>query len=154
MSVPSPTLLLHGEADTERLGRRLAELLPAGSVVSLVGPLGAGKTRLVQAFCRGLGGADAVTSPTFVLVNEYHTGRLSVHHFDAYRLKDDDEFFELGPSEYFEAGGITFIEWGDRVAHLLPPRTLTIAIEPLEADSRRVSFSGASNELLDAISRF
>ncbi|QDU90060.1 tRNA threonylcarbamoyladenosine biosynthesis protein TsaE [Pirellulimonas nuda] len=135
-------LELADESDTERLGQRLAAELPAGRVVALIGPLGAGKTRLVQAVCRALGVAEDVTSPTFVLVNEYRSGRMPVFHFDAYRLRDDDEFLELGPEEYFAAGGLTFIEWGDRVQRCLPPGVVTIQIEPLEGDGRRVTING------------
>ena len=62
---------------------------------------------------------EAATSPTFVLVNEYR-GRLPIYHFDAYRLRDEDEFIELGPEEYFESDGVTFVEWADRVADCLP----------------------------------
>lgn len=134
---------VESEADTARLGQRLAAELPVGSVVSLVGTLGAGKTRLVQAIVAALGSDDEVTSPTFVLVNEYRRGRLPVYHFDAYRLKDEDEFLELGPEEYFAgraaAGpGLTLIEWGDRVTDCLPPEAWTVRIEVLDGERRRV----------------
>ena len=110
------TFHLENEQDTERLGAALAEVLPPGTVVALIGTLGAGKTRLVQAVAAALGvPRGSVTSPTFVLVNEYRQGRLPVYHFDTYRLKDDDEFLDLGPDEYFESDGLTFVEWADRV---------------------------------------
>src|SRR5262245_16376862 len=103
------------EGDTDRLGAALAEALPAGTTVALIGTLGAGKTRLVQAVAAALGiPRDKATSPTFVLVNEYR-GRRPVYHFDAYRLRDEDEFLALGAEEYFESEGITFVEWADRV---------------------------------------
>ena len=98
------TITLNNEQDTERLGAALADVLPPGTVVALIGTLGAGKTRLVQAVATALGvPAGGVTSPTFVLVNEYRQGRVPVFHFDTYRLKDDDEFLALGPEEYFES---------------------------------------------------
>ncbi|MDI9443930.1 MAG: tRNA (adenosine(37)-N6)-threonylcarbamoyltransferase complex ATPase subunit type 1 TsaE, partial [Planctomycetota bacterium] len=114
------------EADTARLGAWLADLLPQGSVVALVGTLGAGKTRLVQAIAEhcGIDRRDVV-SPTFVLVHEYR-GRRLLYHIDAYRLKDEDEFFELGPEEYFESEGITLIEWADRVEGCLPSERLLV----------------------------
>ena len=109
------------EADTDRLGAKLAGVLTPGTVVALIGTLGAGKTRLVQAVATALGvPEEEITSPTFVLVNEYTSGRLPVYHFDAYRLKDEDEFLELGPEEYFAGDGITFVEWADRVENCLP----------------------------------
>lgn len=144
MSEPAVTTIeIKSEAETVALGTKLAETLAPGSVVSLVGTLGAGKTRLVQAIVAALGSDDEVTSPTFVLVNEYLGGRLPVYHFDAYRLKDDDEFLELGAEEYF-AGlttgglGLTFIEWGNRVTNCLPPETISLRIEVLEGEGRRV----------------
>src|SRR3954454_5259523 len=126
------------EHDTRRLGAAIANVLPSGIVVSLIGPLGAGKTRLVQAVASALGVAPgAVTSPTFVLVNEYLGGRMPVYHFDTYRLKNDDEFLNLGPDEYFDSAGITFVEWADRVAALLPKDRLEIAIDPVSETERR-----------------
>ena len=129
--------LSQSEADTDRIGTELAAELEPGAVVALIGPLGAGKTRLVQAIAAALGvPRDAVTSPTFVLVNEYRQGRLPIFHFDAYRLKDLDEFLELGPEEYFDANGLTFIEWADRVAEALPSERIEIRIK-IHADDDR-----------------
>jgi tRNA threonylcarbamoyladenosine biosynthesis protein TsaE len=138
-------LSIQSIADTDRLGALLAECLPAGATVSLVGTLGAGKTRLVQAVAEALGAPrDAVTSPTFVLVNEYPQGRLPVYHFDAYRLKDDDEFLQLGPDEYFEGQGLTFVEWGDRVAHCLPRKAVEVRIEIGAGQEREITIRGLS----------
>jgi tRNA threonylcarbamoyladenosine biosynthesis protein TsaE len=138
-----PTLNLESETDTDRLGAALAAELPPGTVVALAGTLGAGKTRLVQAVATALGvPRDAVTSPTFVLVNEYRQGRVPVFHFDAYRLKDEDEFLGLGPEEYFESDGLVFIEWADRVARLLPPERVEIALEVVGDSQRRATLAG------------
>lgn len=117
------------EADTARLGAALADLLPDGSVVALVGTLGAGKTCLVQSLAEhcGIDRRDVV-SPTFVLVHEY-PGRRLLYHIDAYRLKDEDEFLGLGPEEYFESEGITLVEWADRVEGCLPREHLLVRIE-------------------------
>ncbi len=134
--------------DTDRLGVALAEVLPAGVVIGLLGTLGAGKTRLVQAVARGLGVAgNTVTSPTFVLLHQYLQGRLPIYHFDAYRLRDDDEFLELGPEEYFEAGGITFIEWADRVSRCLPAERLEIKIEVTGETERTFTLAATTAEL-------
>lgn len=124
------------EEDTRRLGAALAKVLPAGTTVALVGTLGAGKTRLVQAIAEACGvPADTVVSPTFVLCQEYH-GRRSVYHMDAYRLRDDDEFLQLGPEEYFESDGITLIEWADRVTDCLPPDRIEVHIKVAGHTSR------------------
>lgn len=129
------------EADTERLGAALAAALPDGAVVSLTGTLGAGKTRLVQAVATASGVSSAdVVSPTFVLVAEYQ-GQRPIYHFDAYRLRDEDEFLGLGPEEYFDSEGLSFVEWADRVEVCLPPDRLQIAIGVRGETSRRFVLS-------------
>jgi tRNA threonylcarbamoyladenosine biosynthesis protein TsaE len=148
------TLTLHNEQDTDRLGAALAEMLPPGTVVALIGTLGAGKTRLVQAVASALGvPRDAVTSPTFVLVNEYRQGRLPIFHVDTYRLKNDDEFLALGPEEYFDSAGLTFIEWADRVADLLPTDRLEITLEVTGDTTRSVTIEPIGPKLAPAIDR-
>ena len=143
--------LTESEADTERLGRALAGAIPAGTVVALIGTLGAGKTRLVQAFAAAHGvPREEATSPTFVLVNEYR-GRLPIYHIDAYRLRDEDEFIELGPEEYFESAGVTFIEWADRVANCLPAERLEIRCEAVGESRRQFSLITESSSLLAAV---
>jgi tRNA threonylcarbamoyladenosine biosynthesis protein TsaE len=134
----------NSEADTERLGRALADVLPGGTVVALIGTLGAGKTRLVQAFAAAHGvPRDAATSPTFVLVNEYR-GRVPIYHIDAYRLRDEDEFLELGPEEYFDSAGVTFVEWADRVTDCLPAERLEIRCEAVGETVRRFTLCGTT----------
>jgi len=144
------------EQATDHWGQLLAETLPPGIVVALIGTLGAGKTRLVQSIGAALGVPHGqITSPTFVLVNEYQ-GRVPIYHFDAYRLRDEDEFLALGPEEYFDAGGLTFIEWADRVAQCLPPDYLEIRIQVLGPKVREfvATTSTASLEpLVEEISR-
>ena len=127
------------EGGTAAFGAALAQSLPPGAVVGLIGPLGAGKTRLVQAVAEGAGVAPRnVVSPTFVLIHEYR-GRLPIYHFDVYRLRDDDEFLQLGPEEYFDRDGWTFIEWANRVASCLPRERMEIRIEPTGAVARRLT---------------
>jgi tRNA threonylcarbamoyladenosine biosynthesis protein TsaE len=122
--------------DTDRLAAALAEVLPDGTAVALSGTLGAGKTRLVRGLAAACGTpADEVVSPTFILCQEYR-GRRTLYHFDAYRLRDEDEFLELGPEEYFESPGITLIEWAERVAGCLPDERVEIRIEPTGETSR------------------
>ena len=124
---------------TEALGRQLAGLLFPGAVVALVGPLGAGKTHLARAIAEGLGLPDSrmVTSPTFVLIQEY-PARLPVYHFDTYRLPNPAAFAELGAEEYLEGDGVCLVEWADRVEHLLPTDHLRITLEVTGETTRRV----------------
>ncbi len=134
------------ESDTAALGQALAEALPLQAVVALIGPLGAGKTRLVQAVAAAAGvDPRDVISPTFVLIHEYQ-GRLPICHFDAYRLRDEDDFMQLGPDEYFERPGWTFIEWADRVERCLPRERMDIRIEPTSGTARRFSISAIGGD--------
>lgn len=132
---------VHSLSETDALGAVVERVLENGTVVSLLGTLGAGKTRFVQATSVAAGvPEDDVTSPTFVLIQEYVSGNRPIFHFDAYRLKDDDEFLELGPEEYFDGGGLTFIEWADRVESCLPRDYVQIRISQTGAESRLFEF--------------
>ena len=126
------------EADTDRLGTALADLLPDGTVVALSGTLGAGKTRLVQAVAEASGiDRQQVTSPTFVLCQTYR-GRRTIHHFDVYRLKEEQVFLELGPEEYFESDALSFVEWAEKIEALLPQGCLHVSIEVTGPSQRRI----------------
>ena len=142
------------ESETDELGGKLARALEPGLVVALVGDLGAGKTRLVRAVATALGADDnEVNSPTFVLVQSY-TARLPVFHFDTYRLRDADEFSELGPEEYFEAGGVSFIEWADRVADSLPDDHLRIEMAATGPTTRLIRFEATGPKSQQVLDRF
>ncbi|MBV8555271.1 MAG: tRNA (adenosine(37)-N6)-threonylcarbamoyltransferase complex ATPase subunit type 1 TsaE [Planctomycetaceae bacterium] len=131
------TIDVASEEETERLGRALAEVIAPGVVVGLVGPLGAGKTRLTRALAEALGvDPGAIASPTFVLIHEYD-GRMPVFHFDTYRLGGPDDFEALGASDYWGGAGVCLVEWADRVADRLPREAWMIRIEPTGPDRRR-----------------
>lgn len=136
-STPTFTYDVQNQLGTDALGAALSRALPDGSVVALIGTLGAGKTALVQAVAAAEGfPRSEVTSPTFVLVNEYPAAR-KIYHLDTYRLADDDEFLALGPEEFFESGGLTFVEWADRFPACLPRERLEITIEVTGDETRR-----------------
>jgi tRNA threonylcarbamoyladenosine biosynthesis protein TsaE len=137
---------------TNAFGRRLGERLLPGAVIGLIGPLGAGKTHLVRAIAEGLGIADsrAVTSPTFVLIQEYQA-RLPIYHFDAYRLSGAAEFLDLGPHEYFAGTGVCLIEWADRVVECLPKDHLHISMTVTGETSRRAVLTAQVNTRWDPV---
>lgn len=129
---------VHSLAEMDQLGRRLAQVLQLGDVVALIGNLGAGKTTLTKSIVMALGGnGDEVHSPTFVLIQEYE-GREPICHIDAYRLRDTDEFLELGADELLGADNICLIEWADRVEDVLPRRRIEIRIESISESSRQI----------------
>ncbi len=107
--------------ETIEFGRKFGSQLKGGEVIALVGPLGAGKTHLIKGIVAGLGAEDAaneVTSPTFVLVNEY-SGRLEVYHLDAYRLDSIAQFEQIGFDDYCHLGSVVLIEWADKIEKAL-----------------------------------
>ena len=138
------------EDDTKRFGQWLAEFLKPGLVLALIGNLGSGKTRLVQAVAETLGvDRKLVNSPTFVLMQEY-AGELPIYHFDVYRLNDEHEFLDLGADELMDSDGVCLIEWADRVRNVLPADVVTINFEITGPTARRfhISASGSNSQAL------
>jgi len=135
--------------ETQALGERLGSRLGRGDVVACVGALGAGKTCFLQGLARGLGVTADVTSPTFVLVNQY-TGRVPVFHVDAYRTGSLTELVDLGLEEMLHGEGVTIVEWADKLLPLLPPRTVTVTITGLGDEAREIELAGPP-ELLDGV---
>lgn len=132
--------LARTEAETRRFGAEFAAGLAGGAVVSLKGPMGAGKTCFVQGLAEGLGlDADEVASPTFPIVHEYGTGRLL--HFDLYRLEHADELAAVGWDDALASGGICVVEWGDKFPTMLPPGAIHLDFE-IEGAARRITVRG------------
>src|SRR5262249_23044127 len=128
-------------ADTQAIAERLGRLLAAGDVLALVGPLGAGKTTVVQGLARGrdLPAERHVASPTFALVNE-HPGRVPFVHCDLYRIEDARELAELGLTDAYDRAAVA-IEWLDRFPDAAPGERLEIAIAFAPADARTLTFT-------------
>lgn len=133
----SETVISHSPEETQAVGARLGARLRAGDVVACIGELGAGKTCFLQGLAGGLGVETDVTSPTFVLVNQYR-GRLPVYHVDAYRTESLTELVDLGLEEMLHGDGVTVIEWADKLLPLLPPSTITVTITGLGDQPREI----------------
>ena len=130
----------HSVAETETLAGELARTLGPGSAIALHGNLGAGKTQFVRGLLIGLGGnGRTVSSPTYVLLNVYDTGRVPLFHLDAYRVHGPEDFEAIGFTELLDQGGIVVVEWADRITALLPPDTIHIRIEPIDVSARRIT---------------
>ena len=119
------------------LGREVSVLLQRGSVVSLEGSLGSGKTQLSKGVAAALGCNDEASSPSFTLVHEYSGGRLALHHFDFYRLKSSQELVGIGYDDSLGNGAV-IIEWGDKFPEALPAGAVRVRIEILPEGGRRV----------------
>lgn len=119
------TFHTEGPVETERLGEHIGRALEPGSVVALIGELGAGKTTLTKGIARGLDVPDLIHSPTFTLIHE-HQGRMPVYHFDLYRVESPTQIEDLGYEDYFYGPGVTVIEWAEKMLNLLPPDHLEV----------------------------
>jgi len=130
------TFISNSPAETEAIGRQLADNVDAGSVLALKGELGSGKTLFTQGLVAGLGSTAAVTSPTFTIVHEYQGGRLPVYHFDFFRLENRRAAARLGLDDYFFGEGVSVIEWADRFPELVPEQARWISFE-IKSQRRR-----------------
>lgn len=136
-------ILSHSPEETLALGERVGQTLGPGDVVALYGDLGAGKTHFVKGVCTAWGiDEGAVSSPTFTLVQEYAGRDFPVYHFDAYRIRQRSEFFELGYEAYFFGDGVCLVEWPERVESLLPSDTIRVRIEHVDEHTRRIFCPG------------
>lgn len=131
-------VIIRSEADTRDFGHQLAETLKPDTVIALIGDLGTGKTTLTKYIAEGLGIREMITSPTFTIVCEYHSGRLPLYHFDVYRLAESEDLFEIGAEEYFYKGGVSIVEWADQAAEILPDDALCIFMEYGEKEGERI----------------
>ena len=138
-----PSLRHSGFADSFTLvelrnwGKSFGQSLRPGDIVTLEGELGAGKTTLAQAICRGAGVTEEVTSPTFALVNQHEGERGSVYHLDLYRLNGPDDLTNLGWDDIVNSEGIVLIEWPDRAGPRMPNDVIRVRLEYIENDDTR-----------------
>lgn len=131
-----------GEEQTEALGVRLGQLIQPGAVIAYTGDLGAGKTAFTRGLARGLGIEDAVTSPTYTIVNEY-PGKIPLFHFDMYRLSSSEDLFDIGWEDYLARGGVIAVEWSERVDDVLEDALkVVIHRDPECDDGRRITIEG------------
>ena len=140
------TFISNSPAETEAIGRQLADNVDTGSVLALKGELGSGKTLFTQGLVAGLGSTAAVTSPTFTIVHEYQGGRLPVYHFDFFRLENRAAAARLGLDDYFFDEGLSVIEWADRFPDLVPEQARWISFKIKSERRRAIALLEDSNE--------
>lgn len=134
--------------DTYALGQMIGKEAIAGSVYTLVGDLGVGKTVFTQGLAEGLGITEPVNSPTFTIVQVYEEGRLPFYHFDVYRIGDVSEMDEVGYEEYVYGDGVSLIEWANLIEEILPARYTQITIEKdleKDFDYRKITICEVAN---------
>lgn len=120
-------IYLENEEKTKEIGYKLGKLVGPGSVICLIGDLGAGKTTMTQSLARALEVDDYITSPTFTIVNEYE-GRIPLYHFDVYRIGCSEEMYDIGYDEYINSDGVCIIEWANLIEDILPDEYLYIEL--------------------------
>lgn len=119
----------HSEKETFELGKTLGEKAKPGNVFTLEGDLGVGKTIFTKGFAKGLEIEEAISSPTFTIVQVYESGRLPFYHFDVYRIGDVEEMDEIGFEDYVYGDGVSMIEWANLIEEILPNNCRNILIE-------------------------
>lgn len=121
---------------TESAAQELAASLSGRETVAFFGDLGAGKTTFIRALCKALGVEDEVTSPTFAMVHEYHSGPFPIYHFDMYRVDGEDSLFSTGYYDYLDHG-LILIEWSENMESLLPPDAIRLYLTYGEQEGER-----------------
>lgn len=120
--------------------RQFVESIGERRIFAFYGSMGAGKTTFIKAICEELGVEDVITSPTFAIVNEYTTGTgKPLYHFDFYRIKKLDEFYDMGGEDYFGSGNLCFIEWPELIEDVLPEEAVIVNIKEVYDGSRLVT---------------
>ena len=123
------TINIKNEEETKEFGLKIGQEAVPGQVIGLIGDLGTGKTTLTKYIARGLGVEENISSPTFMIVREYHGGRMPLYHVDDYRSGDPEELLDIGADEYFDGDGLCVVEWADMVMPQLPEDSMFICIE-------------------------
>jgi tRNA threonylcarbamoyladenosine biosynthesis protein TsaE len=141
------TLITHSAAETQAVAEKLATLVQAGTVITLNGDLGAGKTTFTQGFGKGLGVTRNVNSPTFTIMKQYQ-GRLPLYHMDVYRLEDTGD--DIGLEEYINGDGVAIVEWSNLIESSLPTERLAITIERIGDEERQLTFAPVG-DMYDAL---
>jgi tRNA threonylcarbamoyladenosine biosynthesis protein TsaE len=148
-------MISESAAKTIKIAERLGKSAKPGFVICLTGELGCGKTTFVKGLALGLGIKDAryLNSPSFVILKEYR-GRLPLYHFDVYRLNGENEFAGIGPEEYFYSGGVSVVEWADKVPGILPESRLEIRFRYKDEKTRELVFKAKGKDYRDFLENF
>jgi len=148
-------LTSHSPDQTQRLGLELGRLSQTGDVFLLVGNLGSGKTCLTQGIAWGLDVKEYATSPTFVIIREYH-GRLPLYHIDLYRLDHIEEILDLGLDEYFYGTGVCAVEWADKGMPAMPVENLLVTLSHVSETERTIQLEASGqryHHLLESLKK-
>lgn len=130
---------INSKSDLPAAAKKLLFFADSPKVFLFFGEMGAGKTTFIQALCAELGVTDLVASPTFSIVNEYNSRQGVIYHFDFYRIKNEEEAFDIGFEEYLYSGNYCFIEWPEKITSLWPPNYVKVNVMAISDTQRVVS---------------
>ena len=150
LNLEDQVVTTHSREESEQFGATLARTLPPGSVVAMYGNLGAGKTVIARGFARGLGITEAVSSPTYTIVQEYDIpgSDQRFYHLDLYRIADEHAALGFGVDEFLsDPDAWTLLEWPVRIAGILPPETISLSIESLDDSTRQITLKFNKNNI-------
>lgn len=131
-------IITHSPEETIEAAKKLGGLLRAGDMLAYKGGLGAGKTTFTRGIAIGMGLGDNVTSPTFALVNEYRGDRITLYHFDMYRIESEDDLESTGFYDYPFEDNVAAVEWSENIADFLPKYTIYITINRIDDMQREI----------------
>ena len=136
------TLTITSLAQIHNVAKQFIDNIGTGKVFAFYGKMGSGKTTFIKAICEELGVTDVITSPTFAIVNEYHSEQTlkPIFHFDFYRIKKLEEVYDMGYEDYFYSGSLCFLEWPELIEEILPTDVVKVKIEEQADGSRTVTF--------------
>lgn len=130
------TFITKSLEETKKLAAKIANKVAIGNVTALIGDLGTGKTVFAQGFAKAMGISEAVGSPTFKLISEYEGAKFWLYHIDCYRLKNAQQFINIGGEEYLAPDkGVTLIEWADIIEEILPKDSIIIKFKRISGKS-------------------
>lgn len=135
------TFMSHSPEETIAVAQKIGALLRGGEIIAYKGSMGAGKTTFTRGLAMGMGLPDEVTSPTFALVNEYR-GRLTLYHFDMYRIAGADDLETTGFYDYMGEDAVLAVEWSENIAECLPPGTIFITLQHTGEETREITVEG------------
>ena len=133
-------IITSSDLETQALGKKFSHILSNGSIITLNGNLGSGKTTFIKGVLAGLGYKEEVTSPTYTLINEYRT-LYNIIHLDCYRETDINRWLNIGLIDYFNNENILFIEWADNIRKILPTQTIDLYFEIIDSQKRLITYN-------------
>lgn len=136
------TFSIDNQSELYQVAKAISKLCVSNQVFIIDGEMGAGKTSLIGEICKFLNVADAISIPTYGIVNTYLSEQYGeIHHFDFYRIKNDEEAMDSGLDEQLHSGNICFVEWADKIPKLLPDNCVRVSIEIIDTNSRKITIT-------------